>query len=117
MVRWGGTEVDGERTLTYFIAHEVTHALLAKHLGRLGYLRLPTWINEGYADYLAKAGAFDYERELRQYRQGASDLDPAKSRLYNRYHLAVSYWLDKRGLNVGQLLALPDDRRSALPFD
>jgi hypothetical protein len=109
LVRWDGSEVPAERTLSYFIAHEVVHAMLSAHLGRLRYLRLPTWQNEGYADYVAKAGTFDYARELQRYRQGAPELDPARSGLYLRYHLSVSYWLDRRGLSVAQLLSLPEE--------
>jgi hypothetical protein len=109
LIRANGTEVPGERTLTYFIAHEAVHAMLAAHLGRLRYLALPTWVNEGYADYIAKAGAFDYTRQLRRYRDGDPELDPTHSGLYLRHHLFVSYWLEQRGLSVDQLLALPAD--------
>lgn len=109
VVRWNGTEIPDERTLTYFIAHEAVHAMLSSRLGRLRYLELPTWQNEGYADYIAKAGAFDYARELQRYREGAPELDPVQSGLYLRYHLSVSYWLDRRGLSVRELLSLPAD--------
>jgi hypothetical protein len=109
LIRSNGTEVPGERTLTYFIAHEVVHGMLTARVGRIRYLMLPTWLNEGYADYIAKAGAFDYARELERYRAGHRDLDPAQSSLYLRYHLFVSHWLDKRGLSVDQLLALPEE--------
>jgi hypothetical protein len=104
-----GREVQGERTLTYFIAHEVVHAILCQSLGRVRYQQLATWQNEGYADYIAKAGAFDYAQEARRYRDGAPELDPAQSGLYLRYHLFVSYWLDQRGLSVRQLFSLPPD--------
>jgi hypothetical protein len=38
-----GNEVPGERTLGYFIAHEVTHTLIADRLGVIAYWRLPVW--------------------------------------------------------------------------
>lgn len=104
-----GREVPGERTLTYFIAHEVVHAMLSRSLGRVRYQRLATCQNEGYADYIAKAGAFDYAQAARRYRDGARELDPVQSGLYLRYQLFVSYWLDQRGLSVQQLLSLPPD--------
>lgn len=107
VIRADGSLVPGERTLSYFIAHEAVHGMLSSRLGRLGYLRLPTWKNEGYADYVAKAGAFDYARELQRLHAGAVELDPARSRLYLRYQLSVSYWLQKRGLSVEQLLTQP----------
>lgn len=94
LIRFDGSELPEERTLTYFIAHEVVHAMLTKSLGRIAYQRLATWQNEGYADYIAKAGAFD----------GVSEHpDPDL-----RYHLRVRYWLDQRRLSVTQMLALPD---------
>ena len=53
-----GKPVPGERTLTYFVAHEIMHTLLADELGAVRYLRLPDWKNEGYADHVAKGIEF-----------------------------------------------------------
>ena len=41
------------RSLTEVIAHECTHRLLRDRLGVLGSQLLPTWIAEGYCDYVA----------------------------------------------------------------
>ena len=102
-----GREATGERTLAYFMAHEMTHTVVVRTVGRLTYARLEAWQNEGYADYVANAGAFDFDENLRALRAGAPELDPAQSGLYRRYHLLVAYLLDLRGMTPGALLAGP----------
>lgn len=99
-----GQDVPGERTLTYFIAHEIAHVLIARELGVVGYARLPDWKNEGYADLLAKGGEFDFDRAREQLRRGDRDLDPERSGLYLRYHLLVADLLEFRGLSVRDIL-------------
>jgi hypothetical protein len=99
-----GREVPGERTLTYYMAHELTHVLLARELGSLRQWLLPYWKNEGYADLLAKGGDFDYERAREHFRRGAPELDWKRSGLYLRYHLLVAYLLERRGLGVYDML-------------
>jgi hypothetical protein len=100
-----GGEVPGERTLTYYIAHEVMHTVVADHLSVVAHWRLPAWKNEGYADYVAKGSDFDYDQVVLQFRRGARELDPARSGLYLRYHLLVAYLLDKRRIGVHRMLA------------
>src|SRR5262245_58309081 len=99
-----GQEVSGERTLSYFIAHEIMHALIAGELGAGRYSRLPAWKDEGYADRIAKGIDFDYERAVRQLRRGDREMDPIRSGLYLRYRLLVTYLLDRKGINVHELL-------------
>jgi hypothetical protein len=99
-----GRDVPGERTLTYFLAHEITHVLIARELGAVGYVRLPTWKDDGYADLVAKGGEFDYERAREQLRRGDRELDPKRSGLYLRYHLLVAYLLEHQRIGVGEML-------------
>ena len=107
LVGRSGRETPGERTLSYFIAHEVTHTMLARRIGRLRYARLQRWQVEGYADYVAKAGAFDFGKTLVAFRAGARELDPKRSGLYLRYHLLVAFLLDREGMTPEGLLAGP----------
>jgi hypothetical protein len=102
-----GRDVPGERSLAYFLAHEVVHAMMADAVGTWRYFRLERWQQDGYADYVAKGGAFDFAGTLRGFRAGAVDLDPQRSGLYLRYHLLVATLLDKRGISVPDLLAGP----------
>jgi hypothetical protein len=99
-----GNAVPGERTLTYFIAHEIVHTLLADELGAVAYWRLPDWKNEGYADHVAKGANFRYGQALGQLRSGDREMDPLKSGLYLRYNLLVAYLLDQKGIGVHEML-------------
>lgn len=111
-----GHEVPEARTLTYFITHEVTHGVTAAYTGSLNYFRLPTWIREGYADYVALyqgLGAFDnsakcqnrfdFQANLIKFRNDAREMSPQKSGLYLRYHLLVAYRLDIQPRSVTAL--------------
>jgi hypothetical protein len=108
-----GREAAGDRTLTYFIGHEITHIMTARRLGSWRYAALETWQREGYADYVGKGGAFDFDGTLREFKAGAEELDPLRSGLYLRYHLLVAQLLDHEGMTVEQLLAR---RRPAAPI-
>jgi hypothetical protein len=110
LVGRSGKETPGERTLSYFIAHEVTHTMLARRIGRLRYARLQRWQVEGYADYVGKAGEFDFDKTLAAFRAGTRELDPKRSGLYLRYHLMVAYLLDREGMTPEALLAGPIER-------
>jgi hypothetical protein len=107
LVGRSGRETPGERTLSYFIAHEVAHTMVARRIGRLHYARLQRWQVEGYADYVGKAGAFDFDQTLAAFRAGARELDPKRSGLYLRYQLLVAYLLDHQGMAPETLLAGP----------
>ncbi len=90
-----GNPVAGSRTLDYFIAHEITHTLTGQALGTVAHYRLPRWKREGYADYVAKGPAFDFAEAVRAFREDDWRMDYHRSGLYWRYHLYVSYLLDK----------------------
>lgn len=49
-----GAPLGGVRTLSGTIAHEMTHRLVADHIGEWAALRLPAWKREGYPDYVAR---------------------------------------------------------------
>ncbi len=104
-----GMEADGRRTLTYFVAHEVAHLMVMRRVGSWRHHGLERWQREGYADYVAKAGAFDFDAAADGLRRGAPELDPARSGLYLRYHLLVAYLLDREGMTPEALLSAPID--------
>src|SRR5688572_23843131 len=45
---------DGPRSLDVYIAHEVTHMMVADRIGLMAGRRLPVWLREGYAEYVAR---------------------------------------------------------------
>jgi hypothetical protein len=109
LVGYSGHEVPGSRTLTYFVAHEIAHVMVSRRLGRLAHLRLAEWQREGYPDYLAKAGAFDFDAVRKAFQAGEKELDPLRSGLYLRHHLLVAHALDHKGMTPEALLAQPLD--------
>lgn len=100
----GGKLVDGDRTLDYFIVHEIAHTLTGEAVGGLRYHRLPEWIREGYADYVGKGKSFNYNDALRAFLNQAPEMNREKSGLYLRYHLLVAYLVDKKGWSARKLL-------------
>jgi hypothetical protein len=50
-----GTPVLGDRTLDYFIAHEITHQLTGHAIGPVRYFQLPQWVREDMRTTLARA--------------------------------------------------------------
>jgi len=99
-----GNQVPGDRTLDYFIAHEITHTLTVKAVGWFAYYKLPQWVREGYADYVAKGSAFNYAEARRAFLADAPEMDWAKSGLYLRFHLLVAQLLDQQHWSVERLL-------------
>jgi hypothetical protein len=103
-----GTPVAADRPLSYFIAHEAMHIAIARHLGRARYSQLPQWLDDGYADYIARD--IDYAKALQQFKEDAPELDPRRSGLYLRYQLMVAYLIEQKGVAIEQLLDSPPDR-------
>lgn len=102
-----GVEKGGPRTLAYYVAHEVTHAMTADRIGRWQYHALAPFQVEGYADYVAFAQPVDISRGRADWVAGTVDMDPRRSGHYDRYRLLVAYLLQERHLPVDELLAHP----------
>jgi hypothetical protein len=103
-----GRPVSADRPLAYFIAHELMHVAHVRTVGRWQYGRLPQWVDDGLADYVARD--IDFAAALRGFKEGARELDPRRSGLYIRYQLMVAYLIDKRGADVRALLQNPPHR-------
>jgi hypothetical protein len=103
----GGTPVAPDRPLSYFIAHEAMHIAVARSVGRARYSQLPQWVDDGYADYIARD--IDLRAALQKMKGNAPELDPRRSGLYLRYHLMVAYLLDKKHMLIDRLLHDPPD--------
>ncbi|HTB57253.1 MAG TPA: hypothetical protein VLC06_05240 [Polyangia bacterium] len=106
-----GQEKTGERTLTYYVAHEVTHAMTADRTGRWGFHQLSAFQREGYADYVGFGRPLDLGRERQALIDDAPEMSTRRSGLYKRYELLVAYLLERRGLTVDDLLARRIEQR------
>jgi hypothetical protein len=103
VVHWGyvGTP---PRTLAWLCAHELTHIIAWEHVGLARY-RTPQWVWEGFADYVGIENRESFE-ELRD-ALGSRPVDipmMMKYGSYPRYRLLVTYFLEKKGWAVDQLL-------------
>lgn len=56
-----GYSPDGNRTLSYFLAHEAAHIFTGNVVGVLGLFQLPVWLREGYADLVGMGFPDDME--------------------------------------------------------
>jgi len=93
------------RPLSYFLSHELTHAMQAR-FDRFMILKVPRYVMEGYADYIGKSDRFDYQ----EYRSMLIDDHPYMqegSPLYNRYHLYIAHLIDVRGLSIKEIIKSP----------
>lgn len=98
-----------DRPLSYYFAHEMTHKMQSIYTGRFDFSK-PTWLTEGYADYVAKAGNFDFEENLKLWHNNAPELDPTKG-LYRLYHLKIAYLLDKQRKSIKDIYNnIPNDK-------
>jgi hypothetical protein len=96
-----------QRTLSYYIAHEITHVLESATFGRLMMLQYPQWLLEGYADYVGKGGDFDFDQNRQLLINDDPLLDYRRSGLYRRFHLEVALLLDKKALTIRTIFADP----------
>lgn len=92
-----------DRPLSYFIAHEITHSLESRFVGRWN-VRVPAWLWEGYADYIGMNAPLD--GYLQRYREGSPFMNPAHG-LYDRYALYVAYLLDYEHRDIREVLGRP----------
>lgn len=97
-----------DRPLSYFVAHELTHSLQS-HYDRFLVIKLPTYIIEGYADYIGKGYAFSYSRYKKMLLEEDPAMKPKESGLYNLYHLAIAYWMDKKQLTFKEIVEKKPD--------
>jgi hypothetical protein len=94
-----------ERDLVYFISHEITRGMMVNHKGLFtSPTKTKSWIKEGYADLIGKRTFdFDYEGNLAQLKSNEKRLQ-IFSGLYVRYHLALLYLMEKKGMSFADIV-------------
>ena len=103
VVHWGyiGTP---PCTLAYLCAHELTHVIAWEHIG-LDRLHVPRWVWEGLADYVG----IENRETFKQLQDALGDRPvdtPMRIKYgsYPRYRLLVTYFVEKQGWSIDQLL-------------
>lgn len=102
-----GNIVDSSRTLDYFAAHEIAHTLVKQRIGIVKHEQLPEYVREGIPDLIGKGESFSYTEALQDFLNEAPEMDRARSGLYYRYHLLVSYLMNEKGWNELMLMQAP----------
>jgi hypothetical protein len=111
LVKWGYV-TPPPRTLAYFCAHELTHIVVGEHLGVIGSESQPQWVHEGFPDYVAIESRQSFEELWDALGERPVDVPMMqKYGAYPRYRLLVTYFIEKKGWSVDDLL------RTRLTFD
>ncbi len=94
------------RSLSETIAHEIAHDLIREHMGWKAERDVPSWIKEGYCEFVAQGSAIDHDLGL----SIASEEAPFTLGFLNfKHRLMVEYLLASGKTSIGELLKTPPD--------
>lgn len=99
LINYMGKAVTDDRTLVYYISHELTHSMTVSYVGAWKYHELPKWLKEGYADYIGKGPDTFADIQAK-----FEDSSYHTNREYLRYELMVAYLLDAKHISTHDLL-------------
>lgn len=93
------------RSFTGVVTHEAAHSLVGRRISVFASLRLPTWLREGYSEYLAGEGSYP---EAEGDRLIAAGTVPASGPfMYHVYRRMVEYLIKVESRNIRDLAADP----------
>jgi hypothetical protein len=96
------------RSFSAVAAHEITHGLIRHRVGLLH--SPPTWIVEGYCDYVARESSFPEAEGLRLLSTGKQH--PSGSFQYFIYRQMVGYLIEDRHFSFQQIVERVDEAAS-----
>lgn len=96
-----------KRSFSSVAAHEITHGLIRHRLGLLRGIRLPSWVAEGYCDFVARESSFPEAEGLRLFASGQSH--PSMSYRYFTYRQMVRYLVEDEHLTFSEVVARAND--------
>lgn len=96
------------RSFSGVAAHEITHGLIRHRVGLLH--SLPTWVVEGYCDYVAHESSFPEAEGL--HLLAAGQQDTSGSFQYFVYRQMVSYLIEDRHFSFQQVVEHADEAAS-----
>lgn len=112
LVSPSGWVVDGERTLGYFIAHEIAHSLTCERLGAWRFFRLPDWLREGYADYLGRGSVYARPGVGVAFLAEAPEMNSPAIAPYLRYNLLIGFCVERERRSLDAVFEAAEDRTS-----
>lgn len=89
------------------VAHEIGHMMIRNRLGLYGYLRLPTWVNEGYCEYISGESALPEDRGTRLILSARDNRNWAIR--YFLWWKMVQYLIDEKGYSFEKLVVSAED--------
>lgn len=95
-------KTDTRRSLASLIAHERTHAMIARRYSPFARWYIEHWKEEGVCEYVSGETSFDIESGKALLRAGQQDSRPAFK--YFTYWLAVNYLVEAKGMTLSQVL-------------
>jgi len=105
------------RTAAWLCAHELTHIIEVEHAGHFANYRMPQWVFEGLADYVGVENRESFEQLHDALRDRPVNIPMMiKYGGYPRYRLLVTFFLEKKGWSIDQLLQtrLKEDEATAI---
>lgn len=112
-----GKVASGDRTLDYFMAHEITHLLEFKSRPWYKYSIKENWLQEGYSEYVGHDFQ-SYENSLKYYLEVPEN---SGAKRYTRLRTMVAYLLEKEKMNINDIWNKTNDYDSifkkAIPDD
>jgi hypothetical protein len=96
------------RSFSAVVAHEITHGLIRHKVGLLH--SPPTWVIEGYCDYVAQESSFPEAKGLHLLATGKHH--PSGSFQYFIYRQMISYLIEDRHFSFQQIVERADEAAS-----
>lgn len=93
------------RSFSAVAAHEITHGLIRHRIGV--FYSLPTWVVEGYCDYVARESSFPEAKGLHLLATGQQD--PSGSFQYFIYRQMVRYLIEDHHFSFQQVVDRADE--------
>src|SRR6056297_605321 len=109
-LRRGAMVVPPPRTLSYYLIHEITHLMVAERVGAWRIVRMPRWVNEGFADYVALGPAPPGMVELAA---SGARLPASVWGTYGQERVCVTLALERLSGDLDALFALDVDMQAS----
>ena len=105
-----GKVATGDRTLDYFMAHEMTHQLEFQSMPWYKYPLKTNWVLEGYCEYVAH-NSQNYESALNYYLEVPENTG---AKYYTRVRTMVTYLLEKKKITIADIWSKTNEYDSVL---
>ncbi len=110
LVSPAGQVVRDERTLAYFIAHEIAHSRTCERLGAWRFFRLPDWLREGYADQVGRGSVWGRAGSDAAFLTEAPEMNTPAVAPYLRYNLLLGFCVEQERRSLDAVFAAAESQ-------